>query len=52
MYLCGCCGTFDGVLPFDPFDTFCFVINDALNFRLVETIYDRVFALRDMDYTA
>jgi len=28
------------------------MIDDALNLRLVETIYDGVFALRDMDYTA
>jgi len=27
------------------------MINNALNFRLVETIYDGIFALRDMDYT-
>jgi hypothetical protein len=28
------------------------MIDDALNLRLVETIYDDVFALCDMDYTA
>jgi hypothetical protein len=28
------------------------MIDDALNLRLVETIYDGIFALRDMDYTA
>ena len=27
------------------------MIDDALNLCLVETIYDGVFALRDMDYT-
>lgn len=52
MYLGGGCGTFNGVLLFDSFDPFCFVIDDAFDLRLVETIYDDVFALRDMDYTA
>ena len=28
------------------------MIDDALNLRLIEMIYDGVFALRDMDYTA
>ena len=51
-YLGGGCGTFNGILAFDSFNPFCFMINDALNLRLVETIYDGVFALRDMDYTA
>jgi hypothetical protein len=27
------------------------MIDDALNLRLIETIYDGVFALHDMDYT-
>jgi hypothetical protein len=52
VYLCGGCGTLNGILVFDSFNPFCFMIDDALNLRLVEMIYDRVFALRDMDYKA
>jgi hypothetical protein len=48
---CGC-GTLNRILTFDSFNSFCFMIDDALNLRLVETIYDDVFSLRDMDYTA
>jgi hypothetical protein len=50
-YLGGGCGTLNGILAFDSFNPFCFMIDDALNLRLVETVYDGVFALRDMDYT-
>jgi len=42
-----CSGTFNGMLAFDSLDLLRFVVDDALNFRLV----DRVFALRDMHYT-
>jgi hypothetical protein len=52
VYLGGGCGTLNDILAFDPFNPFCFMIDDALNLRLVETIYDGVFALRNMDYTA
>lgn len=51
-YLGGGGGTLNGILAFDSFNPFCFMIDDALNLRLVETIYDDVFALCDMDYTA
>ena len=51
-YLGGGGGTLNGVLAFDSFNPFCFMIDDALNLCLVEMIYDSVFALRDMDYTA
>lgn len=50
QYLGGGCGTLDGVLAFDTLDLLCFVIDDSLDFRLVETIHDDVFAFRDMDY--
>jgi hypothetical protein len=50
-YLGGGCGTLNGILAFDTFNPFCFMIDDALSLRLVETVYDGVFALRDMDYT-
>jgi hypothetical protein len=48
---CGC-GTLNGILAFNSFNSFCFMIDDALILRLVESIYDDVFALCDMDYTA
>lgn len=50
LYLGGGCGALDGILAFDSLDPLCFMIDDALDFRLVETIYDDVFAFRDMDY--
>ena len=52
IYLRGGCGALNGVLALDSLDALCFVIDDALDFRLAETIYDDVFALLDMDYTA
>src|SRR5580698_5739311 len=51
-YLGGGSGALNGILAFESFNPFCFMIDDALDLRLVETIYDGVFALRDMDYTA
>ena len=50
QYLGGGSGALDGILAFDSLDPLCFMIDDALDFRLVETIYDDVFAFRDMDY--
>jgi hypothetical protein len=52
VYLGGGCGTLYGVLAFDSLDPLCFVIDDALDFRLVETIYDGVFTFLDVYYTA
>ena len=52
IYLRSGCSALNGVLALDSLDALCFVIDDALDFRLVETIYDCVFALLDMDYTA
>ena len=46
-YICSCGGTFNGTLAFDSLDLLRFVVDDGLNFRLV----DRVFALRDMHCT-
>ena len=51
QYLGGGGSTLDGVLAFDAFDPLCFVIDDALDFRLVETVHDDVLAFQDMDYT-
>ena len=51
QYLGGDGSTLDGVLAFDTLDPLCFVIDDALDFRLVETIHDDVFAFQDMGYT-
>ena len=51
LYLGGGCGALDGILAFDSLDSLCFVIDDALDFCLVETIHDDVFAFRDMDCT-
>jgi hypothetical protein len=45
-------GTLNGVLVFGSFNPFCFMIDNALNLCIGETIYDGVLALRDMDYTA
>ena len=52
VYLGSGGSTLNGILAFEAFDLFCFMIDDAFNFRLVETIYDGVFAFFNMDYTA
>jgi hypothetical protein len=51
VYLGSGSGTLNGILAFDSLDPLCFVIDDALYFRFVETIYDDVFTFQDMDYT-
>jgi hypothetical protein len=52
VYLGGGSGTLNGILAFKAFDLFCFMIDHAFNFRLVETVYNGVFAFCNMDYTA
>lgn len=49
-HLGGSGGTLNGILTFGSLNLFCFMVDNALDFRLVEPINDGVFALRDIDY--
>ena len=49
-YLGSCSSTFIHILLFDSLDLLRFVVDDAFDFRLVQTIHDGIFALWDIDY--